>query len=204
MERSERNALLPLALGLDPKDAASFGVPQRALRSISPQLAKAERDKLGRERLLKKVKATLVRPMSSFGVLPGWRREDVGDGDLALPIAEKDLKVVGEKVARIALWCMRSKQFVESTHTVSVHVVERDGVPHIETLVRGGDHLEVAIGARITVRTADDEPGTHLMLFELWNRLYLFCRVLPSGDDSSGSSAAIPQCPMARHSTTGD
>ncbi len=179
IERSERAALLPLALGLGPTEAASFGVPQAALRSISPELATTEREREARQRRRDEVLRKLMRPASSEGALPGWRAEDVGSGELALPLSKVDLVVVGKKVARIALWFLREKQFVETSHRLSVHVVDHVTVGGVDALVRRGDSREIAPGARITVRTAADDARTHLLLFELWDRLYFHCSVVP-------------------------
>lgn len=122
----------------------------------------------------------VVFPTDSRGAFPGFSAEDVGAMTPALKQDSRNVLVVGEKFVRVALWFLRKEQYVEPTHRIAVHIVSPSDVQDVEALVRGGDRTAIAPGAIITIRTAADDPRSHLILFELWGRLALFASVVPS------------------------
>jgi hypothetical protein len=95
-------------------------------------------------------------------------------------IAGADVQTFGEKVARAAVWHLRSGAFIRATHEVCTHVVWPAASVDVEEIIRRfGTHYHPCVGVRVVVLTAADEPGTHMILTELWDRLRLFVSVLP-------------------------
>lgn len=194
LEKVERATLLPFAICLDPNDPLSHGIHQAVMRSIDPALAakpgmrqsEIERERRARLALRKKVMDRLFiadETMNKYA-FPGFGMEHANGSRLAIhgPHDENEIRVIGEKFIRVAVWVMRDNQFIERDTAISTHVVHIENLPEIEALVRGGDALDIFPGIRVTIRTAFDHPRTHLALFELWGRLKLFVSVIPKRD----------------------
>lgn len=188
LQKVERAVLLPLAICLDPNDPLARGVPQAVMRSIDPNQAakpgmtpsQIQREQRARQKRREEVLSRLFTVESGGGALPGFGQEYAPGSNTAILGPHVDeIKIVGDKFTRVAVWVMRNRQFVERDYTVATHVVDISDVPEVEDLVRGGDALDIFPGIRLTIRSASDEERTHLCLFELWGRLKIFTSVVP-------------------------
>jgi hypothetical protein len=159
------------------------------MRSIDPRLAakpgmthaEIERERRARLKLRENLKARLIEldDPDTPGVLPGFGPECAGGSRTAVKGPhESELQIIGEKFVRVAVWVMRERSFVWHA-TIETHVCKIEDVQDVANLVREGDALDIFPGIRITLRTAEDNPGAHLALFELWGRLKLFVSVVP-------------------------
>ncbi len=177
MRLVEEEALVPLALSLDPNDPAAAGVPQSVWRSMDPTLARNEADRRSRVARRNRIRAMAFVPDSSAGALPGCGPE--GRSALALPLREEALLAFGDKLTRVVFWS-EYQQLIGPDCVITTHVVKR-GVDElmVASVVRSGRRLDVPPGIRLALSRASDDRRAGLVIVDLWQRVRLFTSVQP-------------------------
>lgn len=177
MKVVEEEALVPLALSLDPNDPGACGVPQAAWRSMDPTLARNEIDRRSRIARRNRIRAMAFVPDSSAGALPGCGPE--GRSALALPLREKALLTFGEKLTRVVFWS-EYQQLIGPDCQIATHIAKRGADELvIASAIRAGRRLDVPPGIRLAVSRASDDPRAGLVVVDLWQRVRLFTSVQP-------------------------
>jgi hypothetical protein len=194
LQRIEKAVLVPLALSLDPSDPLTRGVPQAVMRSLDPEqavkpgmsAAAIDREKRARQALRGQVQAKMFETDSAHGAFPGFGPEHVSGSRVAMVGPHiNEIRALGEKFIRVALWVMRNHQFVEPDYVTVTDVIDINTVPDVEALIRKGDAMDIFPGVRVTIRTASDQPRTHMSLFELWGRFKLFVSVVEASPSNA-------------------
>ncbi len=178
--RIEERLLIRFGLCLDREDPRSRGIPNKALRALSPRHAKSEKDRRMRAALQKRILGSLVprnaAPSRTF--LPNFGPTDAS-GENAIEVAGPDLKALGLKLIR-GICYVTDRIYIEDSHAISVHFVhEEPARPVIQLIEQFGKEYCRGPGVRIQRAAAEDDIHAGALDIELWGVLRMYGIILP-------------------------
>ena len=186
--KSEGDLLVRFGLCIDPNDPKNAGIVEKALRAVSADDGKNEKDASRREALRQKILKGVFEGDSipyqavypGFGPQPGIHDEI----RVAVPVSATSIRRLVEKIVR-GITFIEDGKFVEKPYSVQQYVLTDEGAaPLKEMLDRFGTVYERGPGITV-VRAVVPEDGMAAMYsIEIWGRFkgYAF---LSKDDDNS-------------------
>lgn len=177
----ENDLLLRFGLCLEPKALKTLGIPEKALRSISPEYARNKRDREHRQKRKEKVLRELQSPtefpkeslMPEFG--PYWEVEIDQQKIILVPVTE--LKLFGEKLVRGTAYVLESR-YIEADHKIEIFLSgEINPQPFIDLLSRFGKEDTCGPGIKARIAFVPSDPQSGVFEFTIWGRLRIFATV---------------------------
>lgn len=182
----ENELLLRFGLCLAPNALESFGIPEKALRSIDPERARNERDQEHRQKKRRKTLRELrsSKEFPSDSLLPGFGpyNELEKHQQKIIPIPVAEFRRLGEKLTRGTAYVLRNG-YIEANHRIEIFLPgEIDSSPFVEILERLGKHYTCgpALKVRIVSDPSDQQNG--LFEFVIWGNLQIYAVVEPIVD----------------------
>ena len=181
--RMENDLLLRFGLCIDPAEYKSFGIAQKALRSVDPAYAKKPKDSEHRLKRRHKIMRTLIpsRTIQDEAIFPNFgRHHDYPEADQpGVLVAESDLKMLGEKLVRGITYVV-DQYFIEKDHKVEIFFLRDEAAePILSQLQKHGTKYECGPGITVLRAIAHDMPTAALFAIEIWGRLHLYAAVRP-------------------------
>lgn len=189
--RMENDLLLRFGLCIDPREHKSFGIAQKALRSVDPACAKKSKDREHRLKRRHNIMRNLIPSRTvqdeaifpNFGRHPGYPSAD----QPGVLIAESDLKMLGEKLVRGITYVV-DQSFIEKDHQVEVFFLRDEAAePILTQLQKHGTSYECGPGITVLRAVPHDMPTAALFAIEIWGRLHMYAAVRPAIEDSDRS-----------------
>jgi len=182
--RIEEELLLRLGLCLEPNSISALGISHKALRAVSPQYAKNERDRRIREGKRKKLLEEIIDfddvpeegLLPHFGLLP-WLKYD---GYHAVLIPEKHLKIYAEKLVR-GMSLILDGLLLGDEYVVDLHVIKEESDHEATNLFEGRSSLYHRGLGFIVNRMVREDHKSWIYSFEIWQR-FKFYTVVHPGD----------------------
>lgn len=175
LSRVEDEIRQVLGLCLDPADPRAAGIPERALRAMTPDHGRDAKDRARRARVRERVLRDTFVPQSAVGQLPGFGPD--GHSRFAVKLRAAAIREFGEKLVRVATWAAFAV-YIERDTVVETHVVSDRNEALAEQIARSGRVFEVPPGVRVAIARAGDEASASLLVADLWGRLRLFASTL--------------------------
>ena len=180
--RIEENIRLRLGICLNTHDKKAQGIPEKSLRSITPECAQNERERDIRQRKREKIKGEIAQcdAIPEKGILPGFgKRPGVATAPYAsIPISPNELKAFGKKLVRGATYAL-DEAFIENDYDITVEFPEQANVKFFSNLAkRCGTLYCVGPGLEIQRAKAEENPKNAMFVIEIWGQLRIYATVI--------------------------
>src|SRR3569832_877942 len=176
----ESDLLQRIGLCLDPFEMSSLGITQKVLRSIKPEFAKNERDRLHRQKLREKLIRSLVPkdtvPQGAF--FPGFSPSDKKiSGSVGVLIPKAGIEALAEKLVR-GISFVIDKRFIEEPYKVDLIVAtEHNAEEFTQSIKKFGNDYHRGPGIRISRARATDDIDNAIFDIEIWKRFRFYAAV---------------------------
>ncbi len=188
--KSEGDLLIRFGLCVNPDDPKNAGIVQKALRAVSAEDGKNERDASAREALRQKILKEVFEgdniPYQAvypgFGPQPGVHDEV----RVAVPVSATSIRRLVEKIVR-GITYIEDKKFVESPFAVQQYVLSDESAGPLKAMLdRFGTIYERGPGITVVRAVAPEDQITAMYGIEIWGRFkgYAF---LSKDDDHSAT-----------------
>lgn len=186
--RTEGDLLVRLGLCVDPDDPKNAGIVEKALRALSAESGRNERDAAAREAHRQtiltaafegeKIPYQAVYP--GFGPQPGIHDEV----RVAVPVSATGIRRLVEKIVR-GIAYIQDQKFVENPYTVEQYVLTDEGAgPLKEMLDRFGTVYERGPGITVVRAVVPEDQMTAIYGIEIWGRLKAYAFLSKSKDEA--------------------
>lgn len=179
----EQDLLLRMGMCLGPEDSEAAGIPQKALRTIKPEFAKAERDRLARQKARETVKAEIewTDELNTEGLLPGFGPRPYFEYSqyAAVKISAESLRRMGVKLAKGLTYVLRGKTIPPDYEIEIIFPGGPDAAQVAPQFERAARTENRGPGLTVAHTWAHDDPVAALFKITVWGRLVLYAAVLP-------------------------
>lgn len=183
--RVEEDLMIRIGLCLDPKNPSSLGIPRKAIRAISPQLAKNEKDRLCRqdkhEKLMRESFSGANIP--SRGVYPNLG--DITNSDpsnlLAFQIPAESIRKLNEKIIR-GITFLEDNIYIEPPFKINFWAVEDSAAQSVIAFLKRFGKIYAREPGIVVCRVVVPTEGLALFSINIWNRFKMYGSV----DDEMG------------------
>jgi hypothetical protein len=180
--RLEQDLMLRIGLCVDPNTFETAGIVPKVLRSMNPQFAKDEIDRLARESQRKKMLGQLIEgadiPTASIYPRFGEKWGRPQEQQVAVPIPKKSVDRLFEKIVR-GLVYIEDGRYIEPPYAVSLHPTYQTDMPEVAGILDkfGTTH---ARGPGIVVRRAvvPEDGLTAIYEITIWGMFHTYASVL--------------------------
>lgn len=181
--QAENDLLLRLGLCLDPKELRSFGITDKAIRSINPNYAKKNKDRLHRDKRRKNILRNLIPydqiPKESifpnFGLHYGFQKEE----QPGILIKEEDLKKITEKIVRGTSYVIDGN-YIDKNYKIDIFFTHNESASElIDVINKFGNYYKLGPGITLGRAVVPEDPICCLVAVEIWGKLRLYAAVQP-------------------------
>ena len=166
--------MIRLGLCLEPHDEACRGIAEKALRSIDPNAAKNNKDRIAR---LAKRRQILSQTMEGStipneSIYPNFEsRYPIPESErMAVTISKESTDKLAEKIARGLLY-LDNGVFVDDTYEISIFVLTDEGAaPFIEIIRKFGKEHSRGPGIHVLVAIVPDDNTSSVFAITIWGR----------------------------------
>lgn len=173
----EEDLLIRIGLCLDPKDPACLGIPQKALRAVSPQFAKNPKDRACRQRRYEKLMRESLSGdnVPTQGIYPnlGNIAPTLHSSLLAFIIPAESIKRLNEKIIRGITFINDGCYIEKSMHIEFWAVDDVSAQPVVDLIAQHGKKYSVGPGI-IVYRAMVPQDGSALFFINIWNRFKMY------------------------------
>lgn len=178
----EGNLLIRFGLLLDSRNPSTKAIRAKALRAITPELAKSAKDRKHREmkrrQILGDMKRHEVPPVA--GILPNFGPRDCVSYPhySTISIPPEGIEKLGQKIVR-GITYLEDQVFIKESHIIEIYFNEdRDILPVIKLIDRTGEHYDRGIGIKVTRTVSAEDTSISLFRIEIWEQLIFQAAVL--------------------------
>jgi hypothetical protein len=174
----ERDLFIRLALCINPKSDAAFGLASKALRSLGLDVdGLPESEKAHRDNLRAKFRSELM-PYADLagmpGQIPGLGPHTNQPASWAVAIPWAGLSILIEKIARGCEYKLKER-FVESPYGIRTFVCDSDAVS--EPYASFAKSYDFGPGCNVRRVFATEDPNAVLYWISIWGTLYFNARI---------------------------
>ena len=182
--KSECDLLIRLGLCIDPDDPRSAGIVEKALRALSAEAARNERDAKARSARKREVLSQVFTgpniPFAAvypgFGPQPGVLAAD----HVAVPIKKKSVDLLTEKIVR-GITYIEDGRFIESPYQIDFFaLLEGSAAPLNKVLARFGRTYDRGPGITVERAVVPEDQMTSVYRVDIWGRLKTYAIVSDS------------------------
>ena len=179
----EANLLMKLGLCLDPQDEVSLGIPDRVLRSLTPELGRDDRDRKHRqakvEKVLREIKIYEKLPnqgiFPNFGPLPNQEYKEYP----YVLLEQEDLEKFAEKIVRGIAYFF-GKSFIDETYKIEPFFIDEQNATELKRIVdSNATILEQRPGLLVKRLLIENDKVAGLYFLEIWGRVRIYVLVAP-------------------------
>ncbi len=180
--KNEGDLLIKLGMCIDPDDAMSAGIGEKALRATRASEGRDERDVARREATRRKLLSQVLEGdnIPRQAIYPGFgpQSEQAVQDQAALPISAKGLRRLAEKVVRGLIY-LTDGRFVDAPFTLQTYVLDDVGAKPIrEALAKYGTVFERGPGIKVTRAVTPEDGMSGFYEVEIWGRLKMYVSVM--------------------------
>ena len=184
--RLEDDLMIRIGLCLDPNDPKSLGIPQKAVRAISPQFAKDENDTLLRDAKCRQIlgQASFGHNEPDHGMYPNFGNvfNVPKQNQIAISISPESVRRLTEKIVR-GITFLEDSRYIESPYEISFYALhDKDAFPVVSLIKRFGKVYANEPGIIITRAVLPEDRLTSLYLIDIWWRFKMYGHVGKEGD----------------------
>jgi len=189
--RIENDLLRRFGLCLDRSQEGAKGIPQKAVRAISPRAGRNPKDRHCRQQLLQKTLSEALKgndvPMSA--VLPGFGQSPAQSTTDAIGIlgGVTELEALAEKLARGVTY-VSAERYIEKDHEIETYFDVNQGAVFAETANKIGTKRHCGPGIVVLHAAAPDDPISGIFDFTLWGTLRFWVVVSPRSGEGRPQS----------------
>lgn len=172
--KSEGELLVRFGLCVDPDDPKNAGIVEKALRALTAESGRDEKDAKAREGYRQKILGQVFEGEAipyqaiypGFGPQPG-----IHDSTrVAVPVSAAGIRRLVEKIVRGVTY-VHDKKFVESPYKIEQFVLTDEGAaPLADILRRFGKVYERGAGIVVTRAVVPEDQMTAVYGIEIWGR----------------------------------
>jgi hypothetical protein len=179
--------MIRIGLCLDPNDPKSFGIPQKAIRAISPQFAKNETDWLLRDAKRKQIlsDASFGQDVPDHGIYPNFGNvfNVSKENQIAINISPESVRRLTEKIVR-GITFLEDSCYIEQPYSVSFYALhDNDASPIVNLIKRFGQAYANEPGIVVTRAILPEDKVTSLYFIDIWGRFKMYAHVGQEGDE---------------------
>jgi len=179
----EEDLLIRLGMCLEPKELMSLGIPDKVLRSITPENGKNERDqrvrKGKREKILKEITVFKELPQNifpNFGPLPGVQYQ----GYPSLRLSREEVIRFSEKITR-GIAYIADSSFIDEGYKIEPYIVDDQSVTELMNLMdQSGMIFDRRPGFLVKRLLAENDKVGGIYFIEIWDRFKIHVIVSPN------------------------
>ena len=183
----EEELLIKLGLCLDPNEIKSLGIPDKVLRSLSPEHGKNDDDKRHRkskrERILREI--TVFDELPKIGIFPnfGPLNETEYMEYPSVSIYPDELSHFAEKIAR-GIAFIADGSYIDESYHIELFVLDEQKATEFKTLVDTyGTIYDRRPGMVVKRAIVEKEKVGGIYSIEIWGRFRLYVTVVPKDLD---------------------
>jgi len=187
---NEQELLIRMGLCISPKDVRATGVAFRALRSISPQSGKNNRDKSARQMkrvtILKDIEVVKNSPV--FGIFPNFGADPTihYDDYTVINVPAGGLIKLGEKIVRGLTYHFERRFIEKEKEQIDIFFLQDQDAAEIVNLAkRYGESIHRGPGILVTRAVTTDDTRAAIFIIEIWGRLKVYALLQPKRNDLS-------------------
>ncbi len=182
----ENDLLRHFGLCLDGTQEAAKGIPQKAVRAISPKAGRDPKDSCCRQQLLQKTLREALKgsDVPTSAVLAGFGRspsQDTSDA-IGILVGVTELKSLAEKLVRGVTY-ISTERYIENDHEIETYFDVNQGAVFAEATDKIGTRRHCGPGIVVLHAVAPDDPVSGIFDFTLWGTFRFWVVVNPRGRD---------------------
>ena len=179
----EGELLQLMGLCLEPGDYASLGIAEKAVRAFMPSVARDDKDKQVRAKQLHFLMKSIIpyEQIPSESVFPGFGPHPHGtpDEQVGIPVPERSLKVLGEKLVRGIMY-KQFNTYIDDAYEIGIWFAhEKEAQLLIQGIKLHGKEYIRGPGIRVALASTIDDPKSGAFDIEIWRKFRMYATVLP-------------------------
>jgi len=179
--RLEDDLMIRIGLCLDPNDPKSLGIPQKAVRAISPQFAKDENDRLLRDAKRRQIlgHASFGRDVPDHGIYPNFGNVSnmPTENQIAVNISPESVRRLTEKIVR-GITFLEDSLYIEWPYSVSFYALhDKDAFPVVDLIKRFGQVYANEPGIVVTRAVLPEDKLTSFYFIDIWGQFKMYAHV---------------------------
>lgn len=176
--RLENDLMIRVGLCLDPKDPKSFGIPQKAIRAISPRYGRDPKDRAARLAKRKEVLGDSVpgKDIPDNAIYPGFENRWGQPKSQAMPvnIPAKSIRKLSEKIIK-GIFLLEDKKYVEPPFKISFFAVHEAAAGPVKELLAKFGRVYAREPGIVVHRAVAPEDGLSSVYFiEIWGQFRMY------------------------------
>lgn len=177
----EQNLLERLAFGLEPGEACSLGIPERAINALNPKRAKSKRDREVRNNKRRKLMEEFKPAHTVFKkhIMPGldhqygYPMESLS----ALPFSVENLKALGEKFIR-GIYFVLKQRYIPTNYRIEICFAKKEHSDELENLLKQyGAQYHSGPGLLIGIAMVPKDDMSGLYKITIWGKMFFYAFV---------------------------
>lgn len=177
----EYDLMIRIGLCLDPSDPKSLGIPQKALRAITPQCGEDDRDKAARLAKRKEILGDSFtgENVPDHGIYPGFENKwDIPKEQLmAVKIPAESIRRLNEKIVK-GIFFLEDKRYVEPPFKISFWAVHESGAQHVKEIIeKYGQEYAREPGILVKRAVVPTDGLSSLYFTEIWGQFRMYSSV---------------------------
>jgi hypothetical protein len=179
--RLEEDLMIRIGLCLDPSDPRCLGIPQKAIRAISPDLARNEDDKRAREAKRKQILSdcSFGPHVPNHGFYPNFSNilNVPKEKQIVLNISPESVRKLNEKIVKGIVY-LEDSHYIEPPFKISFYALEdRDSVSIVNSMKTHGQIYAREPGITVTRAVLPEDRITSLYFIDIWGRFKMYAHV---------------------------
>lgn len=177
----ESDLMIRVGLCLDPTDSRCAGIPQKAIRAVSPRYGKTPKDKAARLAKRNEIlgKSCFGKDIPDQGVYPGLGNRWGLPKKECIPITvpAEAIQKVTEKIVR-GIFLLEDKSYIEPPFKISFWAMHEAGAKDIKAIIqKHGQVYAREPGIIVQRAVAPEDNRSSLFFIEIWGQFRMYASI---------------------------
>jgi len=182
----EEDLLIRFGLTISPNKLASLGISDKVLRSLNPKKGRNIKDTYMRYKKRQKFISDLIPaykyPINTY--VPNFEPKNTYQyyNGIGIPLPCNDLILFAKKLVK-GITYITKDQYLDENFEINVFFLENNDAEPIKNMInKFGIEYHRGPGIKITIGNAIDAPEYGAYHILIWNRINIYCLVMPAKD----------------------